>query len=359
MFDNNYKKFCFLKKIDCNTYQETEDNIVVKEANKLKQIEITQGSNQVIELRKIIGQTPVIGKLSIPLLPIKFINGIVIDLDDFNKIIESYEPTIFDFITKLKDYIQKKYDKNGELLINILQKGITSKNLDGLLSALLNKSNYNIFGNKTFTDQVGNTSDLQDSDVNEIPKEVYLKIFLQIMYKIIYTKPIYKRAKITNIRNNSCSLITYDINTSNEIVSSSNNNMTIFQNNFNEIINYDITTIKQSSDIFIEYEKPINFIIKYFENLEIGSYADCKNIQYYNVFKNKLLTILSLINSQKISNKLKEETILSGSQTLFEDAKEKFKANKLKGELKGGKIKRNTRKYKSKRNRTKNHRNTK
>ena len=280
VIDDKYKKICFLKKID-GAYKEV-GNIIIEQANKLKNIK--------------------------PLLPIKFINGIVINLDDFKKVTEtgSYNPDIFEFLKKLKVYIQRKYDRNGELLTNILQQGIESKELNILLSALLNKSNYNIFGNKNFSKQYNSISDIKDSLENEIPEEVYFKIFLQIMYKIVYTNPIYKTAKITNIRDNKCRLITYNNNNDNTIRVTANNDMTIFENDFNEIINYNTDTIKKSSDIFIEYENPINFIIKYFENSEIGSYTDCNNIQYYNVFKNKLSTVLSIINNDKIIKAINE-----------------------------------------------------
>ena len=65
------------------------------------------------------------------------INGLLINLDNFNKIINSPNPTIFDFIKKLKEYVNEKYGENGELLSSLLNKSLTTKSLDKLLFLLL------------------------------------------------------------------------------------------------------------------------------------------------------------------------------------------------------------------------------
>jgi hypothetical protein len=247
----------------------------------------------------------------IPLNPIKYINGLLIDLDNFDKIINSYNPVIFDFIKKLDNYITEKYGDNGQLLSNILNQSIQNKSLDKVLLLLLNKSELNVFGNKDFIktdltskDAVTVSSKLKDTIDNDLPKKIYLKIFLQIMYKIVYSgvDPIYNRAKITNIKNNTCTLVTYDKDTNVQI---ENDNLYIFENDYDEMINNDIELIKKSSNVSIHYENSISYIVKYFENSEIGSYVGCDKINYYNIFKTDLLTILSKINSENIYKKLK------------------------------------------------------
>jgi hypothetical protein len=323
--DKNNSLICFIKPIDVNNFEEKAgDNIITKTADELQPIEISTSSPFFGQIGKIIGYKPITTKVMIPLNPIKFINGIVINLDDFNKIINTYNPVIFDFLNKLTDYVIQKYGKDGEVLSNLLKQNIESKTLNKLLISLMIKSEYGIFGNTSQSSGVSQLNNVITSKDDALPKQVYLKIFLQIIYKIIYSvgnnsEPIYKRAKITNMRNNNCSLIVYG----NEITQ--NNDMTIFENDYNQMISTNASIINSYSSIFMEYENAISFIIKYFQNTEIGNYTNCDVINYYNIFKNDLLTLLTINNNQKLYVKLKESDKLETMAKKFTNIPNVFK----------------------------------
>ena len=308
------KRICFVKPINQNTLEEIPgQNIVQKQAEELQALKTQITPGTIAQLSKILGYKPLRQSIEIPLKPIKYINGLLIDLDNFDTMLTSNDPTIFDFIQKLYEYVNEKYGENGQLLSSLLQKSIKTKSLDKLLFLLLNKAEFNIFGNKDFAKQEGRTvsdaqrvgDSLKDQIENDIPKKIYLKIFLQIMFKIIYSgnNAAYSFAKITNITRNQCTLVTNEqrvnpATNDTENIQIETDNVNLYENVYDEMLNEDFDSIKKASTISMNYENKIRYILKFFENSEIGSYTGCEEIEYFNKFKTELLTLLTMITSE-------------------------------------------------------------
>jgi flagellar biosynthesis GTPase FlhF len=298
LVDRNFNIQAILKKVDANFEEITEEEstppVLLNKLTKVKDKNI---------------------------LPIKYINGILLKLNELKNIVEQESnDDIIIFLKELKDYIIKHYGDNGKLLISVLEKTIDTKSLDKLFFLLLNKFDYNIFGNKNFnnfSNKARNASQintlLSDTIENDLPKKIYLNIFLKIMNKFIFRNgKNYRTAKIINIENGKCNIIIKGeedgegkLNDSKIIKS-----VKIYENDYNQLINRKNTNYYEEM-LYIEKknENIIRFILTYFTNSEYPNFTNNQIFEYYNFFKTNILTALSIFKNDKISKIIQESKI--------------------------------------------------
>jgi hypothetical protein len=320
-FDQNLDIYAILKQVDEN-FQEIPDSALERyPLNQLQKLVIQRkGSGAVSgQLQKLIGRKVITEQRVIPMEPIKYINGLIISLDDLQAMINNpTNPDIFNYLIILERYVTENYGDNGELLRNVLRQSIQSRTLDKLLFLLLNKFEYNVFGNKDFTRgerrareaaQAGDI--LRDTMENDLPRKLYLHIFLKIMNTFTYFsgKTIYRTAKLTKIRDGKCNIIMY-----NSLNPSSSprefTDFTIYENDYNQIINLDrinLENIQTSLIIETVFEKIIRYILTYFAHSDYHTFTNCEKIEYYNVFKSSIQTALSISKNDKLVKQVAEE----------------------------------------------------
>jgi len=320
-FDQNLDIYAICRPVNMETLEES-GGLVRYPLNQLQKILTWQSGPGMLtgQIDKLLGKKPITEKRVVPIEPIKSINGLLLDLDELQGMINNPpNPSIFDYLAILERYVRENYGDNGTLLINVLRKSIQSRTLDKLLFLLLNKFDYNVFGNKDFdvggmrardAEQAGDM--LRDTMDNDLPRKLYLNIFLKIMNIFTYfsgRQIIYKTAKLTKIRNGTCNILLYDTQNGNMPVMELTN-FTIFENDYNQIINLDETNLMNiQSSLAIEtiYEKIIRYTLLYFAHSEYHTFTNCEKIEYYNVFKSSIQTVLSLFKNDKLVKKTAEE----------------------------------------------------
>lgn len=311
MATDKNRKICFVKEIDPETLVEKSSSEIKQiPVEQLRQFEVktkTPGLSGIVN--KMIGHPSISQSIVIPLNPIKYINGIAIDLDKVNDSLRYDSSEINSFLEGIKGYLNAKYGENGKTLVELITEAMTNKTLERLLVILMNKIDFDIFGNTDLTVKAASRSDIHTMKKmptleNDLPQAVYLKIFLKIMYIIIHNKenPVHKRAKINNIRNDECSLFIYDEDNSVTEVEK----IKIFKNVYAQMMSHN-DLIMESSNFTLKHENLIHFVLKYFENSEIGNYSGCNEIQNYNAFETDLLTFLSMKINELKNKKMEEE----------------------------------------------------
>jgi len=316
-FDQNLEIYAIVRQVDQNFQEIPERALEQYPVNQLQKIETQSFKSGAVagQLQKIIGRKVITEQRVIPMEPIKYINGLLLNLDHLQEIINNPPDGIFNYLVILERYVTENYGNNGELLANVLRQSIQSRTLDKLLFLLLNKYEYNVFGNKDFAPrervarqaaQVGNL--LRDTMENELPCKLYLQIFLKIMNTFTYfpgRNIIYKTAKLTKIRNGKCNILVYtDDGPTIEFT-----DFTIYEKDYNQIINLDrekLFNIQTSLIIETIFEKIIRYTLIYFAHLDYHTFTNCEKIEYYNVFKSNVQTALSMIIDKQLIAKINE-----------------------------------------------------
>jgi len=265
--------------------------------------------------------------------PIKYLNGIIIKLDDLKTRINGGFSLSESIINNELETHKYNYDMNSEILIKLLEKSKNDNSLDRLLFLLANKINYNILGNTTSTQlnrsardaqQLGNK--IPDTIENDIPTSIYLNTFTKIMFNLIYPnlepeKNLYKTAKLKFNQNDKCDIIYYNNNT---ILK----DITIYENSYNEMLSpmtinnkkmKDFATIEQT------YENAIRFILLYFSSPSSGNYIGCQIKSYYNAFTTKLLTLMSITRQRKLDSFREIIKQVNGTNIITDAAKKMYK----------------------------------
>jgi hypothetical protein len=265
--------------------------------------------------------------------PIKYLNGIIIKLDDLKTMIKDGFRSSESIINNELETHKYNYDMNSEILIKLLEKSKNDNSLDRLLFLLANKINYNILGNTTSTQlnrsardaqQLGNK--IPDTIENDIPTSIYLNTFTKIMFNLIYPnlepeKNLYKTAKLKFNQNDKCDIIYYNNNT---ILK----DITIYENSYNEMLSpmtinnkkmKDFATIEQT------YENAIRFILLYFSSPSSGNYIGCQIKSYYNAFTTKLLTLMSITKQRKLDSFREIIKQVNGTNIITDAAKKMYK----------------------------------